>query len=48
MSQEDNTDKKTPTENFADIFKTFGQVISEIFDTLELKRKGQRMCRRCS
>lgn len=41
MLQEDNTDKKTFTENFADIFRAFGQTISEIFDDPELKKKAK-------
>ena len=41
MSQEDNADKKTSTENFADIFRTFGQAISEIFNDPELKEKAK-------
>ncbi|MFC1904927.1 hypothetical protein ACFLXT_04110 [Chloroflexota bacterium] len=41
MSQEQNSDKKTSAENFADIFKTFAQAMSEIFNDPELKQKAQ-------
>ena len=41
MSQEQNADKKTSTENFADMFKAFGHAISEIFNDPELKQKAK-------
>lgn len=40
MSQEQNADKKTSAENFADIFKSFGQVMSEIFNDPEFVFKA--------
>ena len=41
MSQEQNEDKKTSTESFTEIFKTFGQAMSEIFNDPELKQKAK-------
>ena len=41
MSQEQNADKKTSAENFADMFKAFGQTMSEIFNDPELKQKAK-------
>ena len=41
MSQEENSSKKTATENFGEIFKAFGDAISEIFDDPELKEKAK-------
>jgi len=39
MSQEQNTGKKTPAENFGEMFRAFGDAISEIFDDPKLKEK---------
>jgi len=39
MSQEQNTGKKTPTENFGEMFRAFGDAISEIFDDPKLTKK---------
>ncbi len=41
MSQEENSSKKTATENFGEIFKAFGDAISEIFDDPKLKEKAK-------
>ncbi|MFC2014098.1 hypothetical protein ACFLU8_04410 [Chloroflexota bacterium] len=41
MSQEQNSDKKTSGENFAEMFKAFGQAMSEIFNDPELKKKAK-------
>ena len=41
MSQEQNAGKKTSAENFAEMFKTFGQAMSEIFNDPELKQKAK-------
>ena len=41
MSQEENASKKTSTENFADMFRAFGQAVSEIFNDPELKEKAK-------
>ena len=41
MSQDDNVDKKAAAENFAAMFKTFGQAMSEIFNDPELKQKAK-------
>jgi tRNA(Ser,Leu) C12 N-acetylase TAN1 len=41
MSQEQNAGKKTSTENFADMFRAFGQAVSEIFNDPELKEKAK-------
>ena len=41
MSQEKNSSKKTATENFGEMFKTFGDAISEIFDDPKLKEKAK-------
>ena len=40
MTQEQNTEKKPPTESFAEMFKTFGQALSEVFNDPELKQKA--------
>ncbi len=34
-------DKKTAAEDFAEIFKTFGQAMSEVFNDPELKKKAK-------
>ncbi len=39
MLKEQNAYKKKSTENFTDIFKSFGQVMSAIFNDPELKQK---------
>ncbi len=41
MSQEQNAGKKTSAESFADIFRAFGQAVSEIFNDPELKEKAK-------
>jgi len=41
MSQEENSSKKTATENFGEMFKAFGDAISEIFDDPKLKEKAK-------
>ena len=41
MSQEDKSNKKTATENFGEMFKTFGDAVSEIFDDPKLKEKAK-------
>ncbi|HUV75182.1 MAG TPA: hypothetical protein VMW00_00855 [Dehalococcoidales bacterium] len=41
MSQEDKSNKKTATENFSEMFKTFGDAVSEIFDDPKLKEKAK-------
>ena len=41
MSQEDKSSKKTTTENFSEMFKTFGDAVSEIFDDPKLKEKAK-------
>ena len=45
MSQEQNADKKTSAENFADMFKSFGQVMSEIFNDPKLKQKAKEFAK---
>ncbi len=40
MTQEENP-KKTAAESFGEIFKAFGDAISEIFDDPELKEKAK-------
>ena len=39
MTQEENADKRTSAENFAEIFKAFGKAMSEMFNDPELKEK---------
>jgi ribosomal-protein-alanine N-acetyltransferase len=39
MSQEQDANKKTSAESFADMFKAFGQAVSKILDDPELKEK---------
>ena len=39
MSQEEKSDKIQTTDTFAEMFRTFGQAISEIFNDPELKAK---------
>ena len=41
MSQEQDTGKKTSAESFADMFRAFGQAVSEIFNDPELKEKAK-------
>ncbi len=41
MSQEEKFNKKTTAENFGEMFRAFGDAISEIFDTPELKEKAK-------
>lgn len=41
MSQEQNVDKKTPAENFVEMFKVFGQAMSEVFNDPALKEKAR-------
>ena len=43
MSQEDNADKKPSTENFVDIFRTFGQAIRGMFKDPELKENAKEL-----
>ena len=38
-SEEQNVGKKTPAENFAEMFRVFRQAVSEIFNDPELKEK---------
>ena len=40
MTKEENP-QKTATESFAEIFKAFGDAISEIFDDPDLKEKAK-------
>ena len=39
MSQEEKSDKKQTVDSFAEMFRAFGQAISEIFNDPELKEK---------
>ncbi len=41
MSQEQNSSKKTAADNFGEMFKAFGDAISEIFDDPKLKEKAK-------
>lgn len=41
MSPEEKSNKKTAVENFGEMFKAFGDVISEIFDDPKLKEKAE-------
>ncbi|MCK5576996.1 MAG: hypothetical protein KAI14_01645 [Dehalococcoidales bacterium] len=41
MSQEDNSSKKGAAENFSEMFKAFGNAVSEIFNDPELKAKAK-------
>ncbi len=41
MSEDKNPEKETATDNFAEMFKTFGDAISEIFDDPKLKEKSK-------
>ena len=41
MSQEDSPDKKQAAENFAEMFRSFGKAISEVFNDPELKTKAK-------
>ena len=41
MSQEAKSDKRQAADNFAEMFKAFGQAISEIFNDPELKKKAK-------
>ena len=41
MSQEGQSQKKNTAESFGDMFKAFGEAISEIFNDPELKEKAR-------
>jgi ribosomal-protein-alanine N-acetyltransferase len=41
MPEEENKAKKNPAENFADMFKSFGDAVGEIFKDPELKQKAK-------
>ncbi len=41
MRQEEKSDKKMTVENFGEMFKAFGDAISEIFDDPKLKEKAK-------
>jgi len=41
MSQEEKPGKKTAAENFGEMFKAFGEALSEIFDDPKLKEKAK-------
>jgi hypothetical protein len=41
MRQEEKSDKKMTVENFCEMFKAFGNAISEIFDDPKLKEKAK-------
>jgi len=45
MSNEENAGKKQAGEAFAEMFKAFGDAISEIFDDPELKDKAKEFGR---
>ena len=41
MTEDENTREKSAAESFGEIFKTFGDAISEIFNDPELKKKAR-------
>ncbi len=41
MSQGEKSNKQTTAENFGEMFKAFGDAISEIFDDPKLKEKAE-------
>ncbi len=41
MSPEEKSNKKTTAENFGEIFRVFGDALSEIFDDPKLKEKAK-------
>ena len=41
MSQDEKTSKKTAAENLGEMFKIFGDAVSEIFDDPKLKEKAK-------
>ena len=41
MSQEQNSSKKTPADNFGEMLRAFGEAISEIFNDPHLKGKAK-------
>jgi hypothetical protein len=41
MTQEDQEHKTETVDNFADLFKTFGQAVGDIFNDPELKKKAK-------
>jgi hypothetical protein len=41
MSQERKSNEKTAAENFGEMFKAFGDAISEVFDDPKLKEKAE-------
>ena len=45
MSREENVGKKQASEAFAEMFRAFGDAVSEIFDDPELKEKAKEFGR---
>ncbi len=41
MSKEEKTNKKQTADSFVEMFRVFSQVIGEVFDDFELKRKAK-------
>ena len=41
MSQDEKTSKKTAAENLGEMFRIFGDAVSEIFDDPKLKEKAK-------
>ena len=41
MSQDKKSSKKTATENFVEMFNTFADAVSEIFDDPKLKKQAK-------
>jgi ribosomal-protein-alanine N-acetyltransferase len=41
MTQKGKSDKKTAADNFAEMFRAFGQAIGEVFDDPDLKKKAK-------
>jgi hypothetical protein len=48
MSQEQNVDKKTPAENFVEMFKIFGQAMGEVFNDPALKERAREFAESAS
>ena len=42
MSKEEKANKKQAADNFAEMFRAFGQAIGEVFDDPGLKRKARQ------
>ena len=48
MSQEQKSDENQAADNFAEMFRAFGQAVSEVFNDPELKEKAKEFSENAS